>query len=184
MKKSIAPAPLSKSDVYAAGFQRIWSINPNQQNVATVWLNGVPTALTDGTYTAAGKSVVVDDDDVYVAGVEYDGSQYVAKLWVNGIANNLSNGVENASANSVFTNNGEVYVGGHDGNNGKIWQLGGPTQTFTPLETNSSVGISSIFIDGSDIYACGNEISGSGINTSHRVWKNGTPLFFSFRKYQ
>ncbi|WP_299431395.1 hypothetical protein [uncultured Aquimarina sp.] len=165
---------------YAAGFERIWSsANPLQKRTATVWVNGVATALTDGTQAAAGNSVVVDAaDNVYVAGFESNGTKNVAKLWVNGVVNSLTNGINSGSANSVFVDDSNnVYVGGYDGSNAKLWQIGGATQTFTPVETNNVVRITSVFKYNTDVYACGYEMSASGTNPNHKVWKNGSPLF-------
>ena len=160
--------------VYATGYERIWSTNPSQKNTATVWRDGIATALTDGTQTARGNSITVDtDDNVYVAGIESNGSRNVAKLWINGAENNLTNGANNGYASSVIVDNeNNVYVGGYDGINGKIWEIGGTTQTFAPSVPGNTVRITSIFKQGSDLYACGSD-------NGAKVWKNNE-LLFSF----
>ncbi|MEW7290310.1 hypothetical protein [Aquimarina sp. 2304DJ70-9] len=168
---SISPATI----VYATGSERIWSINPFQKRVATVWVNGVATGLTDGTQEAYGHSIVVDQsNDIYVAGFESNGSKKVAKIWQNGVATSLTNGTNHGSANSVFIDNNDVYIGGSDGNNGKIWKNNIELYSMPSSNPGAVIYITSIHVYNSDIYACGFESSTSG--TSYKAWKNGLAL--------
>jgi hypothetical protein len=67
--------------------------------VATVWKNGVATALTDGARAAEAQSVHVSGGDVYVAGFERTPNSFAAILWKNGVATVLA---DRARAVSVF----------------------------------------------------------------------------------
>ena len=60
--ETLAPVPVVPKIVYTAGVQYIG------RDVATVWKDSVPTALTDGTFNASANSVFVSGTDVYVAG--------------------------------------------------------------------------------------------------------------------
>jgi hypothetical protein len=91
------PAPVRTPDVYAAGLEYNGSTY-----VATVWKNGVATALTDGANDAQARSVYVVGSDVYAAGYEYNGSMYVAKVWKNGVATSLTDGANTAYAYGIF----------------------------------------------------------------------------------
>lgn len=85
-------------DVYVAGFY-----NNGTKDRAVYWKNGTATYLTDGTNSAAAKSVFVFNDDVYVAGYEDSGaSARVAKYWKNGEAVLLSDAAMKTVANSIF----------------------------------------------------------------------------------
>jgi len=160
---------------------KVYATGDSKGNIATVWIDGVTTELTDGTQTARGNSITLDsNDNVYVAGIERNGSRNVAKLWINGVENNLTNGVNNGYASSVIVDNqNNVYVGGYDGVNGKIWEIGGTTQTFAPLTSGNVVRIRSVFKLGSDLFACGYEMNSNGTNPNYRVWRNSSLLFSS-----
>ncbi len=99
--------------------------------MATVWKNGEPTLLTDGTNSVGiARAIVVVGGDVYVAGYEqenyFGGGGTYAKYWKNGTAVKLSTVSSNAIGIAIFDN--DVYVVGWE-NNGtrdvaKYWKNG------------------------------------------------------------
>ena len=93
-------------DVYVAGKGYIIGLQ-----VACFWENGVFQKLSDNKKGEA-NSVVVSDNNVYIAGYEggYEGGY--ATLWKNGIAQKLSS-VE-SNANCVFVVGNDVYVVGYE----------------------------------------------------------------------
>ena len=80
-------AASSVTDIYAAGYE----FN-GTQNVAKLWINGVPLILTDGSKNAFLRGVFVSGSDIYAIGREFNGAHWVAKLWKNGIPKSLTNG--------------------------------------------------------------------------------------------
>src|SRR5579862_5229368 len=63
--KQTLPPTNTSPDVYTAGYV----IASNGKTVATYWKNGVATRLGDSTLSSAANEIVVDHNDVYVAGV-------------------------------------------------------------------------------------------------------------------
>lgn len=91
-----------QGDVYVAGYQRASSqFSP----IATVWKNGMPLALTDGSVMCEAKDVFIKDNDVYVVG--YDATDplgvRVATLWKNGVKISLWR--QASEAYSIFISN-------------------------------------------------------------------------------
>jgi len=109
---------VSGNDVYVAGyeFRPIDFETKKYVYVATLWKNGKPQSLTDGTKDAKAYSVFVSGNDVYVAGSEKNAQGFdVATLWKNGIAQRLTTKVtkHGSSAHSVFVKDNDVYVVGN-----------------------------------------------------------------------
>ena len=68
-----------------------------------LWRSGPPTVLSTANKDGAATSVFVAGSDVYVAGYEFNGTNYVATLWKNGAAAPaLTNGTTYSSASAVF----------------------------------------------------------------------------------
>jgi hypothetical protein len=112
---------VSNNDVYIAG---------NYDGVASLWKNGIRTALATNGSNAA--SVFVNGNDVYVAGSELYQSSSKAKYWKNGVSVDLTDGTNYASANSIYVKGNDVYVAGRETNAqgkyvAKIWKNGTAT---------------------------------------------------------
>lgn len=111
--------------------------------------------------------------DIYVAGLESNGTRTIAKIWKNGVATSLTDGTESAGAISVYVSGTYVYAAGDVLKNGKqvptIWKNGVATAlsdgTFRAYLT-------SMFVLGIDVYVTGNVNKGG--NFIATVWKNGT----------
>jgi hypothetical protein len=63
------------------------------------------TLSNGGVYSACAVSVYVSGNDVYAAGLDYNGSTNEAKLWKNGQIIFSTLGQEDAAATSVFVVN-------------------------------------------------------------------------------
>lgn len=130
------------------------------------------------------NSVYVENNTVYIAGFEYEGSIRKAKYWIYK-PGNFGDGVPPApfstaqsftlaesssglcDARSITVKSGKIYVAGFENIKGMLWVDGEPTV----LDPNSGYP-SSIFIKGSDRYVSGT----SGDLSTNRVWywKNGS----------
>ena len=82
--------------VYTAGFEE----NDAGQEIAKYWKDGQPTVLGAGTDGSYATSIAVSGSDVYVAGIEGNGTNDVAKYWKNGVAVDLTDGTQRGYAKS------------------------------------------------------------------------------------
>ncbi len=159
---SMSSVTARNADVYIGG-----AIN----NKATIWKNGTPTYLS--TKESLISSLVVDNGNVYAAGVEYELGGYVAKLWKN---NEIQYSFSNVSADDVFAysvavSGSDVYVAGVELSGfsvkGKLWRNG-----ITETGYSEAATLYSIFISGNDVY-----LAGGTTNATAAVWKNGSLLY-------
>lgn len=120
--------------------------------------------------------------DVYVAGVEYNGSIATAKYWKNGQAMTVGDKVNWSIANSIAVVGNDVYVAGTEvigpsKQIAKYWKNG---QAIALTDGTKIAGATSIAVVGSDIYVAGIVYDGvyangypNGIAT---YWKNGQAI--------
>jgi hypothetical protein len=102
--------------------------------------------------------------DVYVAGYEFDGTNFSAKYWKNGSPVSLPDGFE---ASSIAVVGSDVYVAGDD----KYWKNGRPV---TLSDGSKWASANSIAVSGNDVYVAGAIHDIAGGNNGHAVyWKNG-----------
>lgn len=125
---------------------------------AVYWKNGNRTNLGSGN----ASDIAVQDTDVYVVGYQAGKAVY----WKNGIKTELSS--NNSSANKIIISGSDLYIAGTD-NGAKYWKNG----VLYPLNyIDYTTYVSSLFIDGNDVYVSGN-ISGKGWENRAVYWKNG-----------
>ena len=172
--------PLFIGNVYVVG-----SLSNSTYDIATIWKNGVPTSLTNGTANAAAKSVFVSGTDVYVAGWEHIGSFNIARIWKNGLGTSLSALNTNGIANSVFVLGTDVYVAGYEIIGGydvaRVWKNG----VGTSLPSGIQGFTFSIYVSGTDVYVTGYSGgvgSGGGLSVA-TLWKNGIPTYYTDGTY-
>ena len=84
--------------MYVVGWEHI-----SGKDVATLWINGKATYLTNGNKNATAQSLFVLGNDVYVTGYEAnDSGTGIIKVWKNGEAISLTDGVFEAYATDIF----------------------------------------------------------------------------------
>jgi hypothetical protein len=148
-------------NVFVAGYE-----SNGTHNVAKYWVDGQEIKLSDGTHDASANSMVVSNNDVYLAG-----SDSGAVYWKNNNEIRLSGD----NATSIIMSGNDVYVAGTHDFKAVYWKNG----TEVPLENTNLYGdfnntaANSIFVSGQDVYAAGYE----GPNAVY--WKNGTEIYLT-----
>ncbi|QCX01709.1 hypothetical protein FGM00_16905 [Aggregatimonas sangjinii] len=173
---------VGNGDVYIIGNQRVGS----DENLATLWKNGIIQPFTGDVATFDFGSVHVKDGDVFVAGyARLSNTETVAKYWKNGTPVDLFSDTNPAFAEAIsVADNGDVYVVG-------VQFLAGQAQAVYwkneerillhdgPRESSAS----DIFIFGDDIYITGYGPERNG-DAYFAYWKNGTPVTIPSREFR
>jgi hypothetical protein len=166
--------------IYTAGFET----NDAGQEIAKYWKDGQVTVLGAGTNGSYATSIAISGTDVYVAGVEGNGTNDVAKYWKNGIPVDLTDGTQRGFANSVVLSGTDVYVAGGEQKQltnavAKYWKNG--VAVALP-DLGQGAMAHSIFVLGNDVYVAGSQgktTQLSPMNALHTqvatYWKNGVP---------
>jgi hypothetical protein len=157
---------VSGNDVYTTGFE-----NRPTEWKCHVWKNGqFQYSLGDGY--SFGNGIAVSGTDIYVAGYAYNPSPLTryAMLWKNsnGPVSLLASGTNGYEARAIAISGNDVYVGGEQNDTGRVWKNG------VPLTLNNATRcyITSIAVDGTDVYAAGYTSGPVRI----RYWKNGNDI--------
>ncbi len=162
--EQVYPPYVYTANVYVAG---------GTNNTATVWKNGVPTPLSNGTMATC---VFVTGNDVYVGGRQkVTGAPTKGKIWKNGVETILSAGYYNVMVNSIFVSGNDVYACGFVQNSGGgqsacYWKNGtlkllSNTQGFSAEDSATG-----ICVLGNTVYVSGNE-SNNSFYLIAKVWK-------------
>lgn len=134
-----------------------------------------------GLYSCKKNNAIVtkvQTADVYVAGVENNGSFDVAKYWKNGAPVILSDGNSQACANSIVVVDSNVYVSG--------WVRNSSTQIASAVYWKNGIAVNltdgslesygtSIAVSGNDVYVAGSQqYDDSTYKSIAMYWKNGS----------
>jgi hypothetical protein len=175
-KKDKTPTP--NFSEYIAGYQE----HSSGELVATLWVNGTPTFLTNGDFESTANDVALSNNDIYVAGAERDTPSPTdptelnqrAVYWKNGTQMELTDGSTNAEATGIAVSGTDVYVAGSQYNasslrfNARLWKNG----VEVPLNDGSNWSrANDVAVSGSDVYVAGNETI-AGTPTAI-LWVNG-----------
>lgn len=168
--------------IYVAGYEQKGNPVPNtlgRYSVATLWLDGNPIALSDGTRNAMARSVYVANGHSYVGG--YDGSE--GKVWMDG---SVLYSHPNAVISTIFVMGQDIYYSGFNGSNyAFVWKNGIPLpadQQPTNQQPSAVAFANAIFVRMSGttpvVYVAGTTRV-SNIKTLATIWTNGTPTYLA-----
>jgi len=119
-----AVAVTDTGEVLAAGYV----LNLAGVQVATLWRNGEPAALSDGVLPASAQALAAAGQDVYAAGYVVVGNTRVAATWKNGVQTTLrASPGRSSEATGIVPYGTDVYVSGYDGGNAVLWKNGAET---------------------------------------------------------
>jgi hypothetical protein len=169
--------------VYAAGFEE----NDAGLSIAKYWKDGQSVLLGQGINGSFATSIAVSGENVYVAGVEGNGTNDVAKYWRNGIPVELTDGTQRGYAKAITVSGTDVYVAGAEQTPGlivaKVWKNG--VAVVLP-DLGEGALAHSIFVSGNDVYVAGRVNKRTQIDPTHVLftqvatyWKNGVPTQLS-----
>jgi hypothetical protein len=160
------------SDVYFVG--------TDSADKMVYWKNGLENdIIPNETKANAAFSVAVSSNNLYIGGTD---SISMGTIWTNGIFENLgltTPGSYAVSANPIFANGTDVYAVAElmvptSMSNGNYfdfynipayWKNG--IENDLPLNGDSYGNANGVFVDGDDVYVCGQTTSGAV------YWKNG-----------
>jgi hypothetical protein len=157
----------TNADVYFVG--TITGSYPQNDAVATIWKNGVPTELPNNL-SASGltpNAIAVKNNDVYVVGKAAIGSWFKAIYWKNGITARLISNSTASEANAIALNGNDVYIAGMTDNKACLWKNG----VATTIASDPSEALA-ITVSGNDVYVAG-IIYGYNPSVAAALWKNG-----------
>ncbi|CAD0007458.1 Kelch repeat-containing protein [Flavobacterium chungangense] len=168
-KASVASAVfVSGKDVFIAGQEAMSSATDANRQIK-LWKNGLlAKTITDGSQDAVANDLYVVGNDVYITGVEFNGTNNVAKFWKNGTPTNLTDGTKEGVANAISVSEGNVYVAGSefDGMNNvlKVWKNGVAQNLNSGAKSAEA---NALFVSDNDVYVAGEE------QGTAKFWKNG-----------
>lgn len=148
-------------------------ISGTEANRARVWVNGTGTALSSNQSSAT--YVFVQNNDVYVAGLDNNAGVSVPVYWKNGTANSLPHTGNICLPYGIAVNGSDVYVVGYEYLSGvtsraQLWK----NSIVTNLPSNgNSAQAWSVAVSGTDVYVGGLETDATSSTDYPILWKNG-----------
>ncbi|NVO18710.1 MAG: hypothetical protein HXX13_03370 [Bacteroidetes bacterium] len=160
-KKEDNPNNPTGSDpkVYVAGY---WGGD------SYLWVDGIPTKLSEGGLGSVPFDVKVSGNDVYVCGREANYAVY----WKNGKRVRLNDGSKFSQALKLFISDTDIYVIGHQEvesleSSPKLWINGKDVPVNIPGEGS----FTDVYVSGKDVYILGWYYNDQA-NTIPFLWKN------------
>jgi len=153
----------------------------NEKPVATLWKNGIPTALEDTSISSTANAITVSNNDVYIAGdVSNTGAEWKPYYWKNGVTTALQlHGELHVSARAICVSGSDVYVSGYTSTSqsysyqyATYWK-NGVENVLTPTSLGSFDTAEGIAVVNNNVYLAGN--SDYVGNSVAMYWKNGIP---------
>ncbi|HEY5369869.1 MAG TPA: hypothetical protein VIJ75_12855 [Hanamia sp.] len=158
----------------------IYFVGTDSSGKAVYWENGLEhDIISNETKSIVAYSLAVSSNNVYIGGED---SNQIGTVWINGIPENLHFSIPGSYAvfvSSLFANGTDIYAvaelevptsmanGSYSyfNNIPAYWKNG--IENDLPLNGDSYGNASTVFVNGSDIYVCGNIGSGAV------YWENG-----------
>jgi hypothetical protein len=153
-------------NVYVVGY-----LNNGNHDVATVWVNGQPTALLGDTVNSYANALTIVGNDIYIAGyrAQSNSSNHVALYWKNGNPTTLSDGTADASTTGIGLVSTDLYVAGNMGG-GILWKDG----VGQPLSTSTT----GLFSNSNSLYLAGSSAGYYDNYTNPWTWGPSYPGYY------
>jgi hypothetical protein len=164
---------VANGNVYVVG---VVAENFSAKRQIVVWRNGVISYIT--TYSETNSylpsSICIYNDDIYIGGTEYNGTNINAKFWKNGAPTSLTT-TNSSYCSNISVNETGVHATFSDFISGgitttlKYWKNG----VTTTISSQSPYGYGKMYLKGSDVYISGSEVATGSTTTKACYWKNG-----------
>lgn len=166
------------SDTDTAGAENVFICGAAEQNgkvMVALWNKRNNKLLTEGT----GRAVAVTDNDISVAFYRNVNGYNRSFIWENGVITEIqsANATTDTRPVDIEYSGGSLYVALEEFSSNPykqsavIWKDG--QRTDLP-DSGGKVDITSLFVEGSDVYASGSYYSPFHGNSIACVWKNNT----------
>ena len=151
----IGCAASAPSGLWIVGFER----NDDGVRVASLWENGVPTQLSDGTaHTIASRVAVTNDGTVYVLGQEVYDSESRVILWTNGEPQYVSTLGNSASPSGLWADGDDLYLAYTESTDEQVSRVV-VLQNGGQLDLDAIGVAHDLIVDEGDVYVAGTDQS-------------------------
>lgn len=169
---------INGADVHAIGYE----YNSTGIPIYKHWKNGVAqTIATSYPLSSYFKKILIQDNDVYIAGFEHDPTLTFSRAvyYKNGSKTWLTDGTKPAEATGILFKGADLYVLGYEtnaaGNTVACYWKNGVKKELGDGLTNSI--LTGGFLKGADLYLSGVVYqTASGGSDRAYYWKNDTPV--------
>src|SRR6187431_992135 len=99
---------------FAVGSKYGLNKDNNLTQLATIWVDGAPTVLSNKGFSVA-NAIALYNNDTYVVGTESLGNgNDILKLWKNNTSEDLTDGAHHVEATDIVVSQGNVYIVGNE----------------------------------------------------------------------
>ncbi|GGF11199.1 hypothetical protein [Flavobacterium limi] len=164
---------MSEGKYYAVG--STYGKNKDNQftQLASVWIDGIPTILSNTAIVSAANAVAFYNNDRYVAGTEsLSNGNTILKLWKNNTSESVTDGNHHVEVTDLIVSEGNVYIAGNESvgplnsSIATIWKNG---QVLRLSDQTSEA--NAVYVYNNDVYATGYKVIDD--KKIAIVWKNG-----------
>jgi hypothetical protein len=164
---------ISGGKYYAVGSTYGKNKDNNFTQLASVWIDGEPTILSNTASSSVANAVTFYNNDTYIVGTEsLNNGNAILKIWKNNTGESLTDGNHTVEATDLTVNEGNVYISGNEfigtlnSSIATIWKNG---QAIRLSDKTSEA--NAIYLYKNDVYATGYKIIDD--KKTAIVWKNG-----------
>lgn len=133
--------------VYTVGVERFAG---DDERSAMFWKNDIATKLTSGNYYGIANSICMVNDDVFIAGSDFDATHRNIKYWKNNVSALVSETMQyDINIKAIKVADGNIYICGYDSADGeyetaRYWKNNNLTnltkgEQFKPAKANDIV---------------------------------------------
>ncbi|PXY45875.1 hypothetical protein [Flavobacterium hydrophilum] len=165
--------PISSGNYYAVGSTYGKNKDNNFTQLASVWIDGAPTILSNTAISSVANAVASYNNDIYVAGTEsVNNGNTILKVWKNNSGENVTDGNHLVEATDLTVNEGNIYIAGNEfigplnSSIATVWKNGQAIRLSDKISEANAV-----YVLNNDVYVTGYKV----INDKKTaiVWKNG-----------
>ena len=170
---------ISDGKYYAVGSK----YGKNKDNIftqlASVWIDGAPTILSNTAISSVANAVAFYNNDIYVAGTEsLNNGNTILKVWKNNNGESVTDGSHLVEATDLIVNEGNIYISGNEyvghlnSSIATVWKNG---QAIHLSDKTSEA--NAVYVYNNDVYVTGYKVIDD--KETAILWKNGVETVLS-----